>query len=163
ESLIDDGALDRLDGHRRLVDAEYARTFARRRTDAAGELREVVGLMQAIERLTPQSAINKIVPLRNEVIDGAAGGHALQDRAGVTERHAAVHAASALGTQLLHVGVLVELGPIVNALRRLPHQRQLAWKFEKSRWLTHSRNLASKNGSTQPPNPFALLARIRDR
>ena len=55
-----------------VVDAEHARAFARRRADAAGELREVVGLVQAIERFLPQAAINEIVPFRDEVVDRAA-------------------------------------------------------------------------------------------
>src|SRR5437879_5048391 len=42
ETTLDDGLLDLLDGHRRLIDAEHARGFARRRTDAPGELRKII-------------------------------------------------------------------------------------------------------------------------
>ena len=46
--VVDDGALDVLDGHRRRIDAEDAGTFAGCRADSAGELREVVGLVQTV-------------------------------------------------------------------------------------------------------------------
>ena len=114
EALVDDGALDALDGDRRLVDAEDARALAGSGTDAAGELREVVGLVQPFEGLFPQSAINQVVPLRNEVVDRTAGGHAFEQRAGVAEGDAAVHAAGAR-LRSFFLGVLVELVPVANA------------------------------------------------
>ncbi len=95
-AVVDDGALDVLDGDRRLVDAEHARAFARRGADAAGELGKIVGLVQAFQRLVPEAAINQIVPLRDQVVDRAAGGHAADQRAGVAEGDAAIHAARAL-------------------------------------------------------------------
>ena len=75
-AAVDDGVLDALDGHRRGVDAEHARALAGRRADAAGELREVVGLVQALERLAPEAAVDEVVPLRDQVVDRAARGHA---------------------------------------------------------------------------------------
>src|SRR5262249_22045219 len=44
EALVDDGALDALDGDRLLVDAEDAGALARRRTHTTGELGKVVCL-----------------------------------------------------------------------------------------------------------------------
>ena len=52
-----------------VVDAEHARAFARRGADAAGELGEVVGAVQALERLAPQAAIHQVVPLRDQIVD----------------------------------------------------------------------------------------------
>ena len=72
EALVDDRSFDVLDRDRRLVDAEHARAFARRGADAAGELGEVVRLVQAVERLLPQAAVDEVVPLRDEVVDRAA-------------------------------------------------------------------------------------------
>ena len=51
EGAVDDGLLDLLDGDRRLVDAQHARGFAGRGTDAAGEFREIVGGVQLRGRL----------------------------------------------------------------------------------------------------------------
>ena len=47
---VDDLDLDLLDRDRRLVDAEHARGFARRRAQPAGELGEVVGRVQPLAR-----------------------------------------------------------------------------------------------------------------
>src|SRR5262249_34438968 len=110
--LVDDRALDRLDGDRRLADAEHARTLARRRAAAAGELREVVGLVQPFQRFLPEAAIDQVVPLRDEVVDRAAGGHAADERAGMAERHAAIHAAGALFLEHVLAGMLVEFLPV---------------------------------------------------
>ncbi|ABA48089.1 hypothetical protein BURPS1710b_3715 [Burkholderia pseudomallei 1710b] len=85
--LVDDRVLDRLDADRIVMDAERARRFARRRADAARELREVVRRMQHVDRLTPFLAIHEIVEVRNDVVDGAAV---------VAKRNAAIHAACAL-------------------------------------------------------------------
>ena len=46
--VVDDGALNVLNGHRRRIDAEDTRTLAGCRTHSASELREVVGLVQTV-------------------------------------------------------------------------------------------------------------------
>ena len=76
-----------------VVDVERARRLARRRADAAGELGEVVGRVQDLERVLPVLPVHQVVEVRNDVVDRAAA---------VAERHAAVHAARAL-----HLGLLV--------------------------------------------------------
>ena len=58
-----------------------------RGADAAGELGEIVGGVQLAHRVFPASAINQIVPVGNEIADGASG---------LAEGHAAIHAARAL-------------------------------------------------------------------
>jgi hypothetical protein len=85
--MIDDCEFHRLDRDRIVVDTEHARALARRRAQRAGELRKIVGRVQAVDRLAPLAAINEIVPVRDEVAKRAAL---------VAERHAAVHAARAL-------------------------------------------------------------------
>ena len=47
--------------------------FAGRRADATGELGEVVGAVQGVERLPVVAAKDKIVPVGNDVVDRAAG------------------------------------------------------------------------------------------
>ena len=84
ERPLDDRQLDVLDRHRIVVDAEDARAFARRRAQPAGEVREVVGRVQAIARRLPAVPVDEIVPVRNLVAERAAL---------VAERDAAVHAA----------------------------------------------------------------------
>ena len=92
EAAVDDRVLDLLDHHRVVVDREHAGRLARRRADQAGELGEVVGRVQLVDRLAPVAAADEVVPVRDQVAERAGG---------VAERHAAVHAARALLAQLL--------------------------------------------------------------
>ena len=69
--LVDDGTFDVLDRDGRGVDAENTRAFARSRADATGELGEIIGLVEPVERLTPKAAVNQIVPFGYQVVDGA--------------------------------------------------------------------------------------------
>ena len=72
EATLDDGVFDIFDSHRRRIDAEHAGAFAGRGAHAAGEFRKIVGLVQAIERFAPETPINEIVPLGNEIVHRAA-------------------------------------------------------------------------------------------
>jgi len=94
ESLVNDRDLDVLDGHRGLVDAQHATRFARRRANAAGKLREVVGRVQPVKRVVPLAAPYEVVPLRDEVAQRASL---------MAERDAAVHAASRLSGERLRI------------------------------------------------------------
>ena len=84
---IDDGAFDRLDRHRRVAEVERAGGFARRGADAAGEFGEIIGRMQIAGGFLPIGAIDEIVPVRDLIIDRAAG---------VAIGDAAIHAARGL-------------------------------------------------------------------
>src|SRR5690606_4973236 len=72
EGMLDDRDFDVLDRDRLLVDAEHAGFLARRRADATGELREVVGLEQLQQRLVPPVAVDQVIPLGNDVAQRAA-------------------------------------------------------------------------------------------
>ena len=93
KAAVDDRVLDVLDRDRRIGDAQHAGAFARGRAGAAGELGEVVRLVQPVERVLPAALVNEVVPLGNEVVDRAA-------RFALAERHAAIHAAGALRAQV---------------------------------------------------------------
>ena len=136
-AAVDDGALEVLDGDRRGVDAEDAGAFARGRADAAGEVGEVVGLVQPLERFLPQAAIDQVVPLGDEVVDRAAGGHAAEQRAGVAEGDAAIHAAGALLAELALLQVVVEFVPVADAFEGRAVQRQFAQVFDEASGFTH--------------------------
>eukprot|EP01136_Pigoraptor_vietnamica_P023733 Opistho-1_new@6558 len=119
EGAVDDGDFDALDGHWVRVDAEHARTLARRGAHAAGELGEVVREGELVVRLAPAAAVHEVVPLRNDVADGAA-------RPALAERHAAVHAARRL---LAHVRLrcgLRNLLPVAQALGGVAQLRLFA-------------------------------------
>jgi hypothetical protein len=129
--------LDVLDGNGRINDAEGAGAFTGGRTDAAGELGKIVGLVQPVKRLLPEVAVDQIVPLRDQVIDRTATGHAADKFPGMTERNAAIHAASPLGTQGVVVHLQVELVPVTDSLQRLPVGRHFALVFQKSGCFSH--------------------------
>src|SRR5258708_27191365 len=115
-----------------MIDAEHARSRAGRRANATGELWKIVGWVQAIERVTPVATIDKVVPLWNQVIDRAAGSSPVNDLAGMTARHAAVHAARALLAQVRLRHVLMKLLPITHTLRRRPRGRKRACGFHEA-------------------------------
>ena len=106
---VDDGSLDRLDAHGVVVEVERAGRLARRRADAAGELGEVVGGVQHLDRRAPVAAIHEVIEVRNDVVDRAAV---------VAEGDAAIHAACALdlGFVLLQADdeFLVVLHPLID-------------------------------------------------
>src|ERR1700728_819342 len=56
-------AFDQLDGDGRLVDAQHAGGFARRRADAPSELRKIVGGMQAANRALQAAVVDEVVPV----------------------------------------------------------------------------------------------------
>src|ERR1700761_1930373 len=89
---LGDRQLDLLNGDRFVVDRQHACRLARRRADEPGELREVVGGVQLLDRVAPLVAVDEGVPVRDEVAQRAAL---------MAERDAAVHAAGALAAQLL--------------------------------------------------------------
>src|SRR4051794_34353511 len=87
KGVIDDLLLNRLNRDRRSIDPQHTRRFARGRTDASGELREIVGRVQSTDRLAPTVLPYQVIPVRDEVI---------QRTSGMAKRDAAVHASGAL-------------------------------------------------------------------
>jgi hypothetical protein len=114
---VDDRDLDLLDGHRVAVDAQHAGALARRRAQPAGELREVVGRVQPLDRFLPVVPPGQVVPLRDQVA---------QRTAVVAERDAAVHAAPGLPLELAGVLLLVDLLPVQDPHVDRTAGRQLA-------------------------------------
>ena len=91
---VHDRELDLLDRHRlALADLEHACGLARSGAEAAGEVGEVVGPVELLDRSLPAAAEDEVVPVRDQVVHRAAV---------VAERDAALHAA---GTLLGELGV----------------------------------------------------------
>ena len=152
-TLVDDRDLDVLNRDGRLVHAEHARAFARGGADAAGEFREVVGLVEAFERLMPEALVDEVVPLGDQVVDRAAAGHPADELARVAERYAAVHAASALLLELLVGVMVVNLFPIADAGEGIAIRREFALEFDKSGRFSHGAEGAwcEREGDQPPP------------
>ncbi len=96
DGAVGDLAFDGLDGDRVVVDVERAGRLARRRADAAGEVRKIIGRVQVARGFFPVAAIDQIVPVRNLVVDRAAGRHVGKKLGAVAVGHAAIHAARGL-------------------------------------------------------------------
>jgi hypothetical protein len=116
ERVVGDLHLDLLDGDRVVGDAQYAGRLARRRTEPAGELREVVGGVQALRGGRPGAGADQVVPVRDAVAQRAAL---------VAERDAAVHAPGGLVADELLAGRRVHLPPVADAHRHRPPLGQL--------------------------------------
>ena len=107
------------------------------RADPARELRETVGGAQAAERQFPLALIDQIVPLGDEVVQRAAGGHAADHHARLAEGDAAVHAACRLGLLLLAGEPDVKFVKVFHALQRRYVRAGLARIIHKSCGLAH--------------------------
>src|SRR6266516_6485937 len=98
--------------------------------------------MKLAQRFFPAAVVNEIIPVGDQIVDRTSG---------MTEWHAAVHAAGALGAQLLFGEVLVDFEPVVDPLGYRAARRGLPRIFHETRWLTHA--------GPQPvrePGPIAL-------
>ena len=125
---VRDRLLDGLDRNGIVIDAEHACGFAWSGTDSTGELRKVIRRMQHTQRFRPASAINQVVPVRDDVVDRAAR---------MAERDAAVHAASALYLERGLLELVHDLTPVVKALAHVAIGRRLALEFHESRDFAH--------------------------
>ena len=103
ERLVDDRDLDLLDRDGRLVDSEHTRRLARRRAQPTRELGEVVCGMQAFAGLAALVTPREVVPLRNQVAEGATL---------VAERNTAVHTTAGLFAYCCRVTLFVDLFPV---------------------------------------------------
>ena len=131
EGLVDDLQLDLLDRHRILVDAQHACRLARRRTQPAGEVGEVVGGVQPFDRVAPTAPAHQVVPFRNQVA---------QRTPVVAEGDTAVHAASRLMAQGLVGEFLVDLVPVTKPQRDRPALRQFPMRvFQEAARISHAR------------------------
>src|SRR5205085_9109912 len=65
---VGDLAFDRFDGDRIVLDVQRAGGFARRGTNAPGDLREIVGRVQVARGLFPVAGVDEVVPVRNLVV-----------------------------------------------------------------------------------------------
>ena len=125
---LDDLVLDALDGHGVFVDPEDARRLTGGRAEPPGELREIVGGVQALHGLRPVIAVHQVVPLGDEVPQGAAV---------VAEGDTAVHAARALLLGRFGAEGLVDLAPVAQAHLDRPPTGQVTVELHEAGGLTH--------------------------
>ncbi len=149
---VDDRVLDLLDRDGvALADLQHARGLAWRRAQAAGELGEVVRGVQLDDRVGPALAVDEVVPVGDQVAERAAA---------VTERHAALHAARALGRQLVVRTADEELLEVVRALVRVAVRHADALDLQECPELTH-RSFLPTLSRERPRSLPVLLADVR--
>ena len=118
ESPFNDGKLDVFDGDCWLNDAEDAGTLAGSRADAPGELGKIVGLVQAIQSLPPQTPVDQVVELRDEIVDRTTAGCTVENHPTLAKGRAAVHTARPLFLECFYLGMFVKLVPVAGSLKR---------------------------------------------
>ncbi len=130
ERAVDDRQLDRLDRDGIVVDPEDARPFARGGAERAGELREVVRRVEAVDRLPPVVPVDQVVPVGDEVPERAAL---------VAEGDAAVHAPGRLLLELRHRPGQEHLPPVAEPLGDRPVGLLVPCELEEAGDLAHVR------------------------
>src|SRR5271154_2795257 len=99
--------------------------------------------MQVVRGLVPVAAIDEVVPVRDLVIDRAAGRPGGERTGALAIGHAAIHAACGLGDIVLFRQRQNEFTPVVNALRNRFVVTILAFVFEKAGDLAQRRSLST--------------------
>ena len=145
ERMIDNRTFDILNRNRWFDHGQATGTFAGSRTDSTGELRKIVRLVQSVQCVAPAALVNKIVPFGDEVIDRASGGHIRHQIAGMTKRHAAIHAPRPLNLEVSLGHVFVELIPIQNAQQRITVRGDLSCVFFEASGLSHGTLLSVRS------------------
>ena len=147
-SRLNNGVLVLAHGHAAAGHiAAGAGRFTQGRAHPAGELRKTVGGHQPVHGQLPLAMINKVVPLRDEVIQRAAGGHAADHHAGLTEGNTAVHAACCLRLLLLAGEPDVKFVKVFNAFQRRNIRAGFARIVDKSSCLTHNAALLTSSSA----------------
>ncbi len=127
-----------------LVDLEHAGRLAGSRTEASGELREVVRAVELLARLGPPVAIDEVVPVRDQVAERAAA---------VAKGNAALHAPGALFAQLGEGQRPDELAHVADPLGRRPLRRLRAADVQEGADPSHQ--AASSDSFVTKPAPPA--------
>ena len=147
-SRLNDGVLVLAHGHAAAGHiAAGAGGLAQGGAHPAGELREAVGGHQAVHGQLPLAVVDQVVPLRDEVVQRAAGGHAADHHAGLTEGNTAVHAACCLGLLLLTGEPDVKFVEVLHALQRRHIRAGFARIIDKSCCLTHNAALLTSSSA----------------
>mmetsp|Transcript_54993 Transcript_54993/g.128325 ORF Transcript_54993/g.128325 Transcript_54993/m.128325 type:complete len:592 (-) Transcript_54993:4642-6417(-) len=150
KTILDDRQLCGLDGHGLLVNAQDTSFLAWCRASSASELREVVGVEEALKGSLPLTLMHKLIPGRNTIAQRASSTSLVGAVAG---RGAAVHAAGCLRLHpivplLALLGLRsVDLLPIQDAILVISVRKCLAVILMEASLLVGARNDALLSGS----------------
>ena len=135
--IFNDRVLIALRRHRILVQTAGAGILTECRTYTGCEFREIVCLCKAVVRFLPVAVIDQVIPLRHQIVERASARHPHQVHTGLTEGHAARHAARALYLLFLLRQGRIELIEMLNPLEGLLRRLILSRIFHKSCWFSH--------------------------
>ena len=137
DGAVGDRGFNRLDGDRAFFKIQRAGGFARRWADPAGDFGEIVGRVQVARGFFPIAVIDEVVPVRDLVVDRAAGCAGAQRARALAERNAAIHAARRLRTVIILWQRQHKFTPMPDTLLGRLVAAVGALIFEETRDLTH--------------------------
>ena len=109
-----------MNGHRLAVHAVDTGLFTEGGADAPCKLREIAGLEQSGKGMPLVSRVDLIVPLRDQVVQGAAGHHSFETDGALAHGHTAVHASRPLLPASLCIQWQMQLFVILDSLPGIP-------------------------------------------
>ena len=136
--ILNDTKFVLLDGHRISGESTGTGCLTQRGAHPSRELRKIVGFQQPFQRMPKITGINQVIPLRHQIVQRAAGHHAAQHRAGLTEGHAALHTARALASALFPAQVGMKFAIVLDAFQRCLGGVSLTLVFQKSSRFSHT-------------------------
>ena len=87
--------------------------------------------MKSIQRLTPATAVDQIIPLWNQIVDRASS-------IGLTKRYATVHATTALTLQVINGPGSKDFIEIASPGSRISIRDSNPWQFLETGWSSHA-------------------------
>ena len=119
------------------VHAAGAGRLAQRRADPPGELREVIGFGKPGKGFPPIAVEDLVIPLRDQVVQGASAVSAAEVDPRLAERHAAVHAPGRLASALPGFQTGMELFKVPDPFQRVRGRVDFTGVFQKSGRFSH--------------------------
>ena len=106
----------------------------------AGEFGIAVGSNEPLHRQIPLALINKVIPLGDQVVQGASAEHTSQQHTALAEGDTTVHTPGALGLLLIGMQGDVKFVKVFGAFLRGQLKADLPVNFHKSCRLSHCRD-----------------------
>ena len=138
EGPLDDAQLVIVNRYRLAVNAADTGLLAEGRAHPARKLREIVRLEEPAQRMVKVTVHNHVVPLGDQIMEGASEGFALKLHAGLTVRYAAVHTAGPLLHPLFFGNGQIEFVPVLHPLQGRAQFIFLSGILQKTCGFSHS-------------------------
>ena len=111
--------------------------LTQRGADPPGKLREIIGFGKPGQGLPPVAVVDLVIPLRDQVVQGAAAVSAAEIDPGLAERHTAVHAPRRLNSPLPGFQTGMELFKVPDPFQRVIRWIDFTGVFQKTGRFSH--------------------------